>query len=44
MQDNTSYVLLHKNHSFSVEKGSKHAHVQYLFVVDKIDKKEVRIT
>ena len=43
MQHDTSCILLHKNHLFSVGKGSKHMHVRCFFAVDKIDKKEVRI-
>ena len=36
-------MLLHKNHSFSVGKGSKHINVRYFFVVDKVEKKKVKI-
>ena len=42
-QDNASRVLLRKNHPFSVEKGSKHMNVRCFFVVDKLEKKEVKI-
>ena len=43
MQDNKSAILLQKNWPFSTGKGSKHIHVRYFFVVDKIKNKEVRI-
>ena len=43
IQDNQSCMLLHKNHPFSVGKGSKHVNVRYFFVVDKAEKKEVKI-
>jgi hypothetical protein len=43
MQDNQSCILLYKNHPFSVGKGSKHINVRYFFVIDKINKKEVKI-
>ena len=42
-QDNESCILLHKHYPFSVSKGSKHINVQYFFVVDKAEKKEVQI-
>ena len=43
MQDNKSCVQLHKNHPFSVGSGSKHINIRYFFVVDRIDKKEVKM-
>ena len=43
MQDNESSVLLHNHHPFSVGKGSKHINMRHFFVVDKIEKKEVKI-
>ena len=42
-QDNESRVLLRKNHPFAVEKGTKHMNVRCFFVVDKLEKKEVKI-
>ena len=39
MQDNKRSILLQKNYSFSVQKGSKHIHVRFYFTKDKIDKK-----
>ena len=42
-QDNESCILLHKNYPHSVKKGSKHIHVRHFFVVDKLNKKEVKI-
>ena len=44
MQDNQSCMLLYNNHPFSVGKESKHVNVRHFFIVDKIDKREVRIT
>ena len=43
MQDNKSAILLQKNWPYSTRKGSKHIHVRYFFVVDKIRHKEVKI-
>ena len=43
MQDNQSCIVLHKHHHFSVGKGSKHDNVRCFFVVDMVDKKEVRL-
>ena len=43
LQDNKSCILLQKNYPYSIKKGSKHAHVRCFFVVDKLDKKEVKI-
>ena len=34
---------LHKNYPFSIGKGSKHANARNLFVVDKMEKKEVKV-
>ena len=44
MQDNESCTLFHKNHPFSVGKGSKHINFRCFFVVDKLEKKEVKIS
>jgi hypothetical protein len=43
MQDNKSTMLLQKNGIFSVGKGSKHIHIRYFFVTDKIEKKELKL-
>ena len=43
MQDNQSCILLQKNYPYSNGKGSKHIHIRYFFVVDKIRNKEVKI-
>ena len=43
MQDNKSAILLQKNYPYSSGSGSKHIHVRYYFVVDKIKNKEVKI-
>ena len=32
-----------KKYPYSIGKGSKHTHIRYFFVVDKIEKKEVNI-
>ena len=42
MQDDESCSLLHKHFNVSVGKGSKHMHVRYFFVIDKMKKKEVK--
>ena len=36
LQCNQICFLLHKNYSFSNQKGTNHMYVRYLFVVDKI--------
>ena len=43
MQDNKSIISLHKNYPYSVGKGSKHIHVRYFFIVDCIEKKEMKL-
>ena len=43
MRDNKSTMLLEKNGIFSVGKGSKHIHIRYFFVTDKIEKKELKL-
>ena len=43
LQNNKSAILLQKNWPFWTGKGSKHIHVRYFFVVNKIKNKEVRI-
>ena len=43
LQDNKSAIILQKNYPYSTRKGSKHIHVRYFFVVDKIEKKEIKI-
>ena len=43
MQDNKSAIILQKNYPYSTRKGSKHIHVRYFFVVDKLGKKEIKI-
>ena len=43
MQVNEPCTLLHKNHPFSVGKGSKHTNIRCFFVVDNIRKHEVKI-
>ena len=43
MQDNKSAIILQKKYPYSTRKGSKHIHVRYFFVVDKLDKKEIKI-
>ena len=36
-------MQLHKNHHFSIGKGSEHANARYFFVVDKMEKKDVKM-
>ena len=43
MQDNKSYIFLHNNYLFLVSKGIKHINICYFFVIDKIQKKEMKI-
>ena len=43
MQDNECCALLNMHHPFYVRKGSKYINVWCFFVVDKIEKKEVKI-
>ena len=43
MQDNDSGILVQKNYPYSTRKGSKHIHIRYFFVVDKVKNKEVKI-
>ena len=42
-QDNKSYVFLHKNYSYSTKKSSKYVYADYVFAVNKIKQKEVKI-
>ena len=41
-QDNTSHALLCKNYPFSIGKGTNNVNVRCFFVVDKIEKKELK--
>ena len=43
MQDNDSAIVIHKNYPYSTWKGTKHIHVRYFFVVDKIRNKDVKV-
>ena len=43
-QENKSCVLLHKNYPLSIGKGTKHIHVRHFFVVNKIEKKAVKVS
>ena len=36
-------MQLHKNYPFSIGKESKHANVRFFFVVDSIEKKDVKL-
>ena len=36
-------MQLHQNYPFSIRKGSKHINGRCLFVVDKLEKKDVRM-
>lgn len=35
--------MLHKNYLYLVGKGSKYINVMYFFIIDKVEKKEVKI-
>ena len=43
MQENKSCIMFHENYPFSIGKGTKHAHVRCFFVVEKIEKKELKV-
>ena len=43
MQDNQSAILIQKNYLFLVSKGRKNIEIKYLFVVDKIKNKIVKV-
>ena len=36
-------MLLHEHYTFSIGRWSKHVNVSHFFVVDKMEKKEVRM-
>ena len=40
-QDNEAAILLANNGRMSCGKGSKHIHIRYFFITDKIKKKEI---
>ena len=42
-QDNQSSMLLENNDIYSAGKGSKHIHVRYYMITDRIKKKEFKI-
>ena len=42
-QDNQSTILMLKNGRNSCTENSRHIHIMYFFVKDRIDKKEVRV-
>jgi hypothetical protein len=42
-QDNEASILLENNGRMSCGKGSKHIHIRYFFVTDRINKKEIRV-
>jgi hypothetical protein len=43
MQDNQSAILLENNGRYSVGKGSKHIHIRYFFITDRIEKKHIKV-
>ena len=43
LQDNQSAMLIENHGRMSCRKGSKHIHIRYFFVTDRIKHKEVRI-
>ena len=42
-QDNEAAMLLQKNGRMSCGKGSKHIHIRYFFITDKIKQKELKV-
>jgi hypothetical protein len=42
-QDNQAAMLLQNNGRMSCGKGSKHIHIRYFFITDKINSKEIRV-
>ena len=42
-QDNQAAMLLQNNGRMSCGKGSKHIHIRYFFITDKIKKKEIKV-
>jgi hypothetical protein len=42
-QDNEASILLENNGRMSCGKGSKHIHIRYFFVTDRINKREIRV-
>ena len=42
-QDNKSAILLEKNGKLSSGKRTKHINIQYFFITDRVNKKELRI-
>ena len=42
-QDNEAAILLQNNGRLSCGKGSKHIHIRYFFITDKINKKEITV-
>ena len=43
LQDNQSVMLIYNHGRFSCRKGSKHTHIRYFFVTDRIKHKEIKI-
>ena len=43
LQDNQSAMLIENHGRFSCRKGSKHIHIRYFFITDRIGAKEVRV-
>lgn len=43
MQDNQSAITLQNKYPYSTRKGSKHIHVKYFYMVDKLENNEMRI-
>ena len=42
-QHNQLSIFLHKNYPFSIGNITKHGNVRYFSVVDKVEKKELKI-
>ena len=43
LQDNQSAMLIQNHGRFSCRKGSKHIHIRYFFITDRIKHKEVKV-
>ena len=43
VQDNKSAITIQKKYLYSTRKGTKHIHVHYFFVVDKLESKDIRM-
>ena len=42
-QDNEAAILLENNGRMSCGKGTKHIHIRYFFITDRINRKEIKV-